>query len=241
MKWPETKKGYLKKPTEDSNLIAYYGAGEVEGYNAAIDACKKAWEQERHEADELRCQLDAWQNIFGTTQLTHAQARLECAEKASDSLFQEIIELKKDKRDLESHLESMRGELDSLKQSPKQAQLDEKELAKIIHNYDGDNFQSPGPRAVNISRMICSKYGAPSPALPEDYVGKCRECGKFGHIKLRCDDCAVPPALTVEQLKEIVEKEIFSGANVTYQNIDVVEDIALKSADAILARIRGEK
>ena len=34
--------------------------------------------------NELETVLEAWQNIFGTTQLTHAQARLEVAEKNAE-------------------------------------------------------------------------------------------------------------------------------------------------------------
>jgi hypothetical protein len=34
------------------------------------------------ERDELRTQLDAWHSVFGTSQLSHAQARLEAAEDA---------------------------------------------------------------------------------------------------------------------------------------------------------------
>lgn len=33
------------------------------------------------ERDALRCELDAWHSVFGTTQLSHAQARLEAAER----------------------------------------------------------------------------------------------------------------------------------------------------------------
>jgi hypothetical protein len=40
--------------------------------------CTKKVVQER---DELRIQLDAWHSVFGTSQLSHAQARLEQAEK----------------------------------------------------------------------------------------------------------------------------------------------------------------
>jgi hypothetical protein len=34
------------------------------------------------ERNELRTQMDAWHSVFGTTQLSHAQARLEAAEDA---------------------------------------------------------------------------------------------------------------------------------------------------------------
>lgn len=32
-------------------------------------------------------------------------------------------------------------------------------------------------------------YVCPVRAIAQDYVGKCPECNKFGHIKLRCESC----------------------------------------------------
>lgn len=36
------------------------------------------------EVESLRIQLEAWQSVFGTSQLSHAQARLEAAERVSE-------------------------------------------------------------------------------------------------------------------------------------------------------------
>ena len=44
---------------------------------------------------ELSAELDAWKSVFGTTQLSHAQARLEQAEKTSAKQAGEIADLTK--------------------------------------------------------------------------------------------------------------------------------------------------
>ena len=46
-------------------------------------------ERER-ERDQLRTQLEAWHKVFGTSQLSHAQARLEAAESAARRLKAEL-------------------------------------------------------------------------------------------------------------------------------------------------------
>lgn len=58
--------------------------------NAVVDQSSNGWRCQDHalfgeaqpKIEELRCQLDAWQSVFGTTQLTHAKDRLDVAEKA---------------------------------------------------------------------------------------------------------------------------------------------------------------
>jgi hypothetical protein len=58
----------------------------------------KLWERVLSEKDkeiaELKCVIDAWHSIFGTTQLTHAQARLEVAEQTVEKQKREIVKLK---------------------------------------------------------------------------------------------------------------------------------------------------
>jgi hypothetical protein len=41
--------------------------------------------------DEAVTQLEAWQNTFGTTQLTHALARLEAAEKKNGHVVDKLL------------------------------------------------------------------------------------------------------------------------------------------------------
>lgn len=51
-------------------------------------------EKQRVRAEELDTQLSAWHSIFCTSQLSHAQARLEQAEKDRDTLKRENEELR---------------------------------------------------------------------------------------------------------------------------------------------------
>ena len=47
---------------------------------------------------ELEAKLNAWYSIFGTTQLTHAQARLEVAEEGVKRLTQKLSAIKSELR-----------------------------------------------------------------------------------------------------------------------------------------------
>jgi exonuclease VII small subunit len=52
-------------------------------------------EKFRTKIAELETVLEAWHNIFGTTQLTHAQARLEVAEQKVERIVKKMNELER--------------------------------------------------------------------------------------------------------------------------------------------------
>jgi phage shock protein A len=70
------------------------------------DGWKQNCKELEERVKELECVIDAWHTIFGTTQLTHAQARLEVAESKVAKLESTIAEMCKPleevKRDMES-------------------------------------------------------------------------------------------------------------------------------------------
>jgi len=61
------------------------------------------------EAKALETQLEAWHKTFGTTQLTHAQARLEEAEKQVKILTRKIEQLER-KRSREQRIANLRND-----------------------------------------------------------------------------------------------------------------------------------
>ena len=95
-----------------------------------MDVAEKV-EQER---DQLRIQLEAWQSIFGTSQLSHAHARLEAAESQVDRSKLEVDELREDIRRL-------RGERRAQRQDSLDDQLrDVLGLATQAGCYDAADF-----------------------------------------------------------------------------------------------------
>ena len=53
-------------------------------------------EKQDEQISALTAELDAWKSVFGTTQLTHAQARLEQAEKMAGKLTATVSERDKE-------------------------------------------------------------------------------------------------------------------------------------------------
>ncbi len=60
--------------------------GRVYGYNGACDDWEKYYASKEQRIKELECILGAWHNIFGTTQLTHADDRLRVAEEKASKI-----------------------------------------------------------------------------------------------------------------------------------------------------------
>ena len=60
----------------------------LEAENKALDLANNEWQEKVYALEarnkELETQLDAWMEVFGTTQLTHAIARLEAAESRKE-------------------------------------------------------------------------------------------------------------------------------------------------------------
>lgn len=93
--WPEKRRiGKHDGHRSDDDCWCYQcdiSAGEEEftgcsneTFNAAIDACLAVHLQEKAEWETYKTQLEAWQDAFGTTQLTHALDRLAEAERKAD-------------------------------------------------------------------------------------------------------------------------------------------------------------
>lgn len=95
-------------------------------------------------------------------------------------------------------------------------------------------------RFFNFATAIRKRFG--KPVCTHDYLGQCPECKKFGHIKLRCDDCNKPtPELpSVESIKDALFY-IASGTKQKAGSIQTqirIEGNLLELATAILNYLR---
>ena len=113
----ESVKGEL--PEKLNTGMVDIGVGSIsnpyeEGFNSCLDQVTPLFHQKNERIAELEAKLEAWFTVFGTTQLTHAQDRLEVAERElikNSVRMSELVE--KDKRitELQSDLTAKTLEL----------------------------------------------------------------------------------------------------------------------------------
>lgn len=99
--------GLETKMRENARLILLnycvgLGIANLERQNELVNDISIALLDVARKGDEYRIQLEAWQKIFGTSQLSHAQARLEAAEQQLVQARAEIERLRQWVNDLQS-------------------------------------------------------------------------------------------------------------------------------------------
>ena len=81
----------LKEFDEQFNGLTYYPPME-DAYEDITKFIRLALEQTENKGNEYKTQLEAWQRIFGTTQLSHASERLNSAERSKEKIEKTTME-----------------------------------------------------------------------------------------------------------------------------------------------------
>ena len=82
---------WLEPFDTDINLTSDH----VRAVKTLLDFAKQSSDKDKR-IKELECVLDAWQSVFGTTQLTHAETRLRVAEETvgkQEAILQKLREV----------------------------------------------------------------------------------------------------------------------------------------------------
>lgn len=79
---------------EPGSIAAKRRGGQIDDVVLYIDALRSLLAAEQARGNEFRIQLEAWQKIFHTSQLSHAQARLEAAEQRASRAESELDKLR---------------------------------------------------------------------------------------------------------------------------------------------------
>lgn len=135
------------------------------------------------ERDELRAQLDAWARVFGSSQLTHAVARLEAAERRAEKAEARAKELEVALRNFYAMVQ---GEAPALLEDDHNAEAVTCLLA------EGCEFaRIPSPEAIEAAkeelRFIVRVYAPPTDNRADFYEAAVRALAKLENTPRHVD------------------------------------------------------